>query len=178
MTGFPTSSDIYLEADGKKVAVVQSYRAVAKKTEKTIEAFGEAQPVATIATQLNYRLELTRLYYGHDQGVVTVDDYIQTEWSAIPHFYMDFYVFQYATSMAASMALTEALLKEGEPARARYIAFLQAGNSRFPLDTLKEAGVDFATPKPVEEALKAFDRLVGEMEVLQARLEKASQARR
>jgi hypothetical protein len=62
MTGFPTSSDIYLEADGKKVAVVQSYRAVAKKTEKTIEAFGEAQPVATIATQLNYRLELTRLY--------------------------------------------------------------------------------------------------------------------
>ncbi len=122
-------------------------------------------------------LELTRLYYGHDQGVVKVDDYIQTEWSSIPHFYMDFYVFQYATSMAASMALTEAVLKEGEPARARYIKFLQAGNSRFPLDTLREAGVDFNTPKPVEEALKAFDRLVGEMEVIQTRLEKGSKAK-
>ena len=62
MIGFPTSSDIYLEADGKKVAVVQSYRAVAKKSEKTVEAFGEAEPVATIAAQLSYRLELTRLY--------------------------------------------------------------------------------------------------------------------
>ena len=62
MTGFPTSSDIYIEADGKKIAVVQSYRAVSKRTEKTIEAFGEAEPVATIATQLCYKLELTRLY--------------------------------------------------------------------------------------------------------------------
>jgi hypothetical protein len=62
MIGFPTSSDIYIEAEGKKVAVVQSYRAVSKKTERTVEAFGEAEPVATIATQLNYRLELTRLY--------------------------------------------------------------------------------------------------------------------
>ncbi len=62
MTGFPTSSDIYIEADGKKVAVVQSYRAVSKRTEKTVEAFGEAEPVATIAAQLNYKLELTRLY--------------------------------------------------------------------------------------------------------------------
>lgn len=62
MKGFPTSSDIYIEADGKKVAVVQSYRAVSKKSERTVEAFGEAEPVATIATQLNYRLELTRLY--------------------------------------------------------------------------------------------------------------------
>jgi hypothetical protein len=55
MTGFPTSSDIYIEADGKKVAVVQSYRAVSKRTEKTIEAFGEAEPVATIASQRVYR---------------------------------------------------------------------------------------------------------------------------
>lgn len=60
--GFPTSSDIYLEADGKKIAVVQSYKAVAKKSEQVIEAFGEAEPVATIASQLTYKLELTRLY--------------------------------------------------------------------------------------------------------------------
>lgn len=60
--GFPTSSDIYLEAEGKKIAVVQSYKAVAKKSEKVIEAFGEAEPVATIASQKSYRIELTRLY--------------------------------------------------------------------------------------------------------------------
>ena len=60
--GFPTSSDIYLEAEGKKIAVVQSYKATAKRSEQVIEAFGENEPVATIATQLTYRLELTRLY--------------------------------------------------------------------------------------------------------------------
>ena len=60
--GFPTSSDIYLEADGKKVAVVQSYRATATRSEQVVEAFGESEPVATIANQLQYKLELTRLY--------------------------------------------------------------------------------------------------------------------
>ena len=62
IVGFPTSSDIYLEADGKKIAVVQSYRATARRSEKVVEAFGEKEPVATIATQLIYRIELTRLY--------------------------------------------------------------------------------------------------------------------
>jgi hypothetical protein len=60
--GFPTSSDIYIEAEGKKVAVVQSYTASATRTERVVEAFGEKEPVATLATQLSYRLELTRLY--------------------------------------------------------------------------------------------------------------------
>ena len=119
-------------------------------------------------------LELTRLYYGHDAGVVKVDDYIQSEWAEIPHFYMDFYVFQYSTSMAASMALSEAVLREGEPARARYIKFLEAGSSRFPLDTLRAAGVDFNTPKPLADALQAFDRLVAEMETIYARMEKTA----
>lgn len=64
--GFPTSSDIYIEADGKKVAVVQSYRSLATRTEQVVEAFGEAEPVATIADQLNYKLELTRLYATDD----------------------------------------------------------------------------------------------------------------
>ena len=60
--GFPTSSDIYIEAEGKKLAVVQSYKASATRAEQVVEAFGEREPVATIASQLNYRLELTRLY--------------------------------------------------------------------------------------------------------------------
>jgi hypothetical protein len=61
-TGFPTSSDIYLEANGKKIAVVQSYRAVAKRASKSIEAFGEVEPVATLEGQKTYTVELTRLY--------------------------------------------------------------------------------------------------------------------
>jgi len=62
LIGFPTSSDIYLECDGKRVAVVQSYKILTQRKEKVIEAFGEAEPVATIASQNTYRLELTRLY--------------------------------------------------------------------------------------------------------------------
>jgi len=110
-------------------------------------------------------LELTRLYYGHELGVVRVDDYIQSEWSGIPHFYYDFYVYQYATGIVASMALAEAVLAGGD-ARERYLGFLGSGSSRFPLDTLKAAGVDLTTPQPVAAALKAFDRLVGQMETL------------
>ena len=64
--GFPTSSDIYLELDGRKIAVVQSYRARATRSEQVIEAFGEEEPVATIASQLHYKLELTRLYATDD----------------------------------------------------------------------------------------------------------------
>lgn len=60
--GFPTSSDIYLETEGKRIAVVQSYKAVSSRSEQVIEAFGESEPVATIGTQLNYKIELTRLY--------------------------------------------------------------------------------------------------------------------
>ncbi len=111
-------------------------------------------------------LELTRLYYGHDKGVVKVDDYIQSEWSSIPHFYNGFYVYQYATGIVASMALTEAVLQEGAPARDRYLTFLKAGGSDFPLNTLRKAGVDMTSPQPIEAALRSFDRYVSEMEKL------------
>jgi oligoendopeptidase F len=111
-------------------------------------------------------LDLTRHYYGHAEGVVLVDDYIQSEWSGIPHFFYNFYVYQYATGIVASMALAEAVLAEGAPARERYLAFLSSGCSQFPLDTLKAAGVDLTAPGPVEAALRAFDGLVARMEAL------------
>jgi len=111
-------------------------------------------------------LELTRLYYGHELGVVQVDDYIQNEWSGIPHFFYGYYVYQYATGIVASMALSQAVLAEGEPARDRYLGFLGSGSSRFPLDTLKAAGVDLAAPEPVAAAIQAFDGLVAQMEAL------------
>lgn len=116
-------------------------------------------------------LELTRLYYGHDKGVVKVEDYIQSEWSLIPHFYYNFYVYQYATGVIASMAISDAVLKEGAPARDRYLTFLKAGGSDFPLETLKKAGVDLSKPEAVSKAFQAFGGYVDEMEKLVARME-------
>jgi oligoendopeptidase F len=117
-----------------------------------------------------------RAYYGHDQGVVRVDDWIRCEWSVVPHFYMNFYVFQYATSMAASMALAQAVLEEGEPARERYLRLLRSGGSQFPVEALRSAGVDFSTPRPVQAALAEFDRLVGEMETIHDRMVRSPSA--
>lgn len=116
-------------------------------------------------------LELTRLYYGHNQGVVKVEDYIQSEWSLIPHFYYNFYVYQYATGVIASMAISDAVLKEGAPARDRYLTFLKAGGSDFPLETLKKAGVDLSKPEAVSKAFQAFGGYVDEMEKIVARME-------
>jgi len=110
-------------------------------------------------------LDLTRLYYGHGEGVMEVEDWIQSEWSSIPHFFYNFYVYQYATGIVSSMALSEAALRD-TGARDRFLTFLGAGGSRFPLDTLKAAGVDLTTPGPVEAALQAFDSLVARMEAL------------
>lgn len=115
-------------------------------------------------------LALTRLYYGHDAGVMAVDDWIKSEWSAIPHFYYGYYVYQYATGIVSSMALSQAALKD-PAARDRYLGFLRAGGSRFPLETLKTAGVDLTAPEPVEEALQAFDGLVDRMEKLYDRVQ-------
>jgi len=117
-------------------------------------------------------LDLTRGYYGHDKGVVKVEDYIQSEWSGIPHFHYDFYVYQYATGVVASMALADAVLTEGEPARKRYIEFLSAGGSADPLDTLRKAGVDLTKPEALKGAFRVFDRYVDEMEKIASRLEK------
>ncbi|MDP2874766.1 MAG: oligoendopeptidase F, partial [Holophaga sp.] len=117
-------------------------------------------------------LELTRLYYGHDKGVVNVEAGIQNEWSGIPHFFYNFYVYQYATGVMASMALSDAVLQEGAPARDRYLSFLKAGGSDYPLNTLKKAGVDMTDPKTMNRAFKVFDHFVDEMEKIVTRIEK------
>lgn len=81
--GFPTSSDIYLELDGKKIAVVQSYQAQATRSERVVEAFGEEEPVATIASQLHYRLELTRLYATDEAVRDGIDFHDLTDFSLV-----------------------------------------------------------------------------------------------
>jgi oligoendopeptidase F len=114
-------------------------------------------------------LDITRKYYGHDQGICLVDDYIAHEWSFVPHFYRDFYVFQYATSFMASEALAAKVKAGDRGATARYLAFLSAGGSRYPIDLLREAGVDMSTDEPLDLTVKTMDRVIGEMESLLAR---------
>ena len=113
---------------------------------------------------------LKELYYGlnvqyHGKDVV-MDGEIAIEWARIPHFYYNFYVYQYATSFAASMALSKKILAEGEPAVKRYLKFLKGGCSKPPIELLKEAGVDMTAKEPICEALKAFGGLIKEMEGL------------
>ncbi len=115
-------------------------------------------------------LELTRYYYGHDQGIVKVGDFIQNEWSGIPHFYRNYYVFQYSTGIIASMALSNRLLHDKKFDQQQYLDFLKAGGSRFPMDTLRLAGVDMTSPEPIISALNQYDQLVREMEKIVKRL--------
>jgi oligoendopeptidase F len=114
-------------------------------------------------------LEITRKYYGHDAGICIVDDYVQHEWAFIPHFYLNFYVFQYATSFTASAALSEKVLAGDQGATKRYLAFLSAGGSKYPIDLLKEAGVDMTTNEPLQLTLQKMNRVMDDMEQLLAR---------
>lgn len=100
-------------------------------------------------------------YFGPE---MVLDDEIALEWARIPHFYTAFYVYQYATGFASAVAIADALLTEGEPARQRYIEFLKGGGSAYPLDLLKKAGVDMTTADPVLRALGVFESTVEEME--------------
>jgi oligoendopeptidase F len=114
-------------------------------------------------------LDLTRKYYGHHKGICLVDDYVGHEWAFIPHFYLDFYVFQYATSFTASAALSEKVLAGDAAATKRYLAFLSAGGSKYPIDLLKDAGVDMTTNEPLELTLQKMNRIMDEMERILAR---------
>ena len=108
---------------------------------------------------------LCKLYYGED---MVVDDQIAMEWARIPHFYYNYYVFQYATGYSAAIALSRRILREGENAVKDYLGFLSGGCSKSPIDLLKGAGVDMTSPAPVNDALKLFGELLDEMESLMA----------
>ena len=106
---------------------------------------------------------LNELYLGPD---MEVDDRIAMEWARIPHFYYNYYVFQYATGYSAAIALSRRILREGETAVKDYLDFLSGGCSKSPIDLLKGAGVDMTTPEPVNAALELFGQLLDEMEEL------------
>jgi oligoendopeptidase F len=128
----------------------------------------KAEPLTGDALAKLYA-DITKKYYGHDKGVCIVDDYIQHEWSFIPHFYRNFYVFQYATSFTASAALSEKVLAGDPAATKRYLTFLSSGGSKYPIDLLKDAGVDMTSDEPLNLTLQKMNRVMDEMDKILAR---------
>lgn len=122
----------------------------------------EGQTLTAELLNSEYR-KLNRLYFG--DGIV-LDDEIDKEWMRIPHFYYNYYVFQYATGYSAAIALSRRILSEGKPAVDDYLKFLSGGCSKPPIELLKIAGVDMSTPEPINEALQLFGTLLDEMEEL------------
>ncbi|UOY92153.1 oligoendopeptidase F [Ectobacillus sp. JY-23] len=115
-----------------------------------------------LLTELYY--DLNKKYFGNN---LVIDEEIGLEWSRIPHFYYNYYVYQYATGFSAATALSKQILEEGEPAVKRYIDnFLKAGSSDYPIEVLKKAGVDMTSSKPIEEALQVFAEKLDELERL------------
>ena len=121
---------------------------------------GESLTAETLCEM--YR-NLNILYYGED---IVIDRELDLEWARIPHFYYNYYVYQYATGFSAAIALSQRILKEGAPAVNDYIGFLSGGCSKDPIALLQGAGVDMTSKKPVTEALKLFGELIDEMEEL------------
>jgi oligoendopeptidase F len=108
--------------------------------------------------------KITKRYYGHDEGVSVVEDEVRVEWAHIPHFYYNFYVYQYATSFTASAALSEQVLAGDRDVTKRYIQLLSAGGSDYPIELLKKAGVDMTTSAPFELTMKRMNRVMDELE--------------
>ncbi len=108
--------------------------------------------------------DLNKKYFGND---LVIDEEIGDEWARIPHFYYNYYVYQYSTGYSAAVALSNQILSEGQPAVDRYInKFLKAGSSDTPIEVLKKAGVDMTSTSPIEEACKVFETKLNELEKL------------
>ena len=131
--------------------------------EKTSNEMAEAGEPLTHENLTELYLNLNKKYYGE---AMISDDLIGYEWMRIPHFYYNFYVYQYATGFSAAVAIANRVLKEGETAVNDYMKFLQSGCTKDPVSLLRIAGVDMATKEPINSALKVFERVIEEMEEL------------
>lgn len=120
--------------------------------------------------------KLTEIYYGLNQKYfgeeLVIDEEIGLEWARIPHFYYNYYVYQYATGYAAAQSLASQILKEKGPAVERYLGFLKAGSTDYPIEVLKQAGVDMTEKTPIQQALDVFEQKLDEMEELLKEMEK------
>ncbi len=117
-------------------------------------------------------LEMVKKYYGHDKGVCIVDDEIKAEWMFIPHFYYNFYVYQYATSFTASAALSEPVLAGDKEATKRYMELISSGGSDYAINLLRKAGVDMTTSQPFEITMKKMNKVMDEMDKLLDKMKK------
>lgn len=125
--------------------------------------FAEKGETLTAEAMCDAYYNLNKKYFGND---ITVDKLISVEWARIPHFFYNFYVFQYATGFSAAVAIANRILKEGKPAVDDYLKFLSSGSSTDPISLLKIAGVDMTTAQPVNDALELFNELIDEMDEL------------
>ncbi len=110
--------------------------------------------------------DILKKYYGHDHRICHIDDLYTVEWAYIPHFYYDFYVYQYSTSFTASTALAQKVLGKEKGAVEKYIEFLAAGGSDYPIDLLKKAGVDMTSAEPFDKTMEAMNRTMDEIEAI------------
>jgi oligoendopeptidase F len=122
----------------------------------------QGEPLTADTLSAMYRA-INQKYYG---GEAIIDELIDIEWARIPHFYYNFYVYQYATGISAASALVQQILQEGKPAVDRYLKFLSSGSSDYSIELLKKAGVDITSPEPVRQALQLFDSHLTQMEEL------------
>ena len=113
--------------------------------------------------------DILKKYYGDDKGICHIDDLYAVEWAYIPHFYYNFYVYQYSTSFTASTALAEKVLSKEPGAVEKYIAFISAGGSDYPIEVLKKAGVDMTTSEPFDKTMVAMNRTMDEIDAILAR---------
>jgi oligoendopeptidase F len=112
--------------------------------------------------------KLLRTYYGDAQGVMHIDPRYCIEWAFVPHFYYDFYVYQYATSMAGAASMTDAILEQGASARDRYFNMLRAGGSDYPIDLYRQAGIDMTSAAPYQALMARMNRIMDTIDQLEA----------
>jgi oligoendopeptidase F len=122
----------------------------------------QGTPLTPQLLKQEYR-QLNHLYFG---PATLIDPEIEIEWARIPHFYYNFYVFQYATGISAALALADKVVKGTQHDREAYLSFLKGGSSKYPIDMLKMAGIDMTSPAPVKAAIQTFDLLLTELEQL------------
>ena len=131
--------------------------------EKIVHEIAESNQALNIDVYKEVYGKLLKKYFG---PAVTIEDIDHLECLRIPHFYSAFYVYKYATGISAAISLSEQVLTGSDTERMRYLNFLQSGGSKYPLDLLKDAGVDMNSPQVVATALKKFDALVNELSTL------------
>jgi oligoendopeptidase F len=111
-------------------------------------------------------LDLLRRYHGEAKNVTKIDELYSVEWAFVPHFHYNFYVYQYATSYVAAIALAEGIQEDRRGARKRYMEFLAAGSTKPPVELLQDAGVDMTSPAPIRAAMRLMNDVLDQIDAI------------